>query len=94
MSPTNPDMKQGSSGWNKLPRVIQLLILEALMQDGCTLSRFATVSREWQTVLERHNFARIKLTPLRTVDFGSMIRRNRVLPGTRRLRLYLSRHGT
>ncbi|KAK3379781.1 hypothetical protein B0T24DRAFT_647243 [Lasiosphaeria ovina] len=81
MSPINPDMKQGSSGWNKLPGVIRLLILEALMQDGCTLSCFATGSREWQTVLERHNFARIKLTPLRTVDFGSMIHRNRALVG-------------
>jgi hypothetical protein len=35
------------------------------MQDGCTLARLATVSREWQTELERHNFARIRLTPLR-----------------------------
>ncbi|KAL7959161.1 hypothetical protein V8C34DRAFT_313621 [Trichoderma compactum] len=60
---------------------IRLLILEALVQDGCRLSRFATVSREWQTELERHNFARIKLTPSRLVDFNSIIHRNRAFVG-------------
>jgi hypothetical protein len=39
----------------------------------------ATVSREWQTIIERHNFARIKLTPSRLADFGSMVYRNRAL---------------
>jgi hypothetical protein len=38
--------------WDDLPRDIRLLILEALMQDGCTLCHLAIVSREWQTVLE------------------------------------------
>jgi hypothetical protein len=37
------------------------------------------VSREWQAELERYNFARIKLTPSRLVDFGSMVHRNRAL---------------
>ena len=73
--------KQWDSTWDGLPREIRLFILEALMQDGCTLGRLATVSREWQTELERHNFARIKLTPLRLVDFSSMIHRNRALVG-------------
>ncbi|KAI3330381.1 hypothetical protein F4824DRAFT_492287 [Ustulina deusta] len=71
--------KQWNSTWDGLPGEIRLLILEALMQDGCTLGRFATVSREWQTELERYNFARIKLTPSRLVDFSSMIHRNRAL---------------
>jgi hypothetical protein len=73
--------KQWDSTWDGLSREIRLLILEALMQDGCTLGRLATVSREWQTELERHNFARIKLTPSRLVDFSSMIHRNRALVG-------------
>ncbi|KIM93718.1 hypothetical protein OIDMADRAFT_61355 [Oidiodendron maius Zn] len=73
--------KQWDTTWDGLPREIRLLILEALIQDGCTLGRLATVSREWQTELERYNFARIKLTPLRVVDFGSMIHRNRALVG-------------
>jgi hypothetical protein len=51
------------------------------MQDGCTLARLATVSREWQTELERYNFARIKLTPSRLVNLSSMIHRNRALVG-------------
>lgn len=31
--------------------------------------------------LERHNFARIKLTPSRLAGFGSMVHRNRTLVG-------------
>ncbi|KAH6627960.1 hypothetical protein F5144DRAFT_535991 [Chaetomium tenue] len=65
--------------WGGLPREIRLLILKALMQDGCKLSHLATVSREWQIDLERHNFARIKLTTSRIGDFSSMVHRNRVL---------------
>ncbi|KAI0133733.1 hypothetical protein BJ170DRAFT_699613 [Xylariales sp. AK1849] len=72
---------QWDSTWDGLPREIRLLILEALMQDGCTLCRLATVSREWQTQLERYTFARIRLTPSRLVDFSSMIHRNRGLVG-------------
>ncbi|KAK4241607.1 hypothetical protein C8A03DRAFT_40959 [Achaetomium macrosporum] len=79
MSSISLGKKQWNSTWDGLPREIRLLILEALMQDGCTLARLATVSREWQTKLERYNFARIRLTPLHVVDFGSMIHRNRAL---------------
>src|SRR5438552_1420915 len=68
--------KQCDSTWDGLPREIRQLILEALMQDGCTLGRLATVSREWQRGLERHNFARTKLTPSRLDDFSSMTHRN------------------
>ena len=67
------------STWAGLPIEVRMLILRALMQDGCKLGRLATVSREWQTELERYNFARIKVTPSRLVDFGSMIHRNRAL---------------
>lgn len=65
--------------WYYLPAEIRILILEALLQDGCSLAGFATVSREWQTIIERHNFARIKLTPSRLLDFDSMVHRNRAL---------------
>lgn len=67
--------------WDGLPGEIRLLILKALVQDGCRLAHLATVSREWQVVLERHNFARIKLTPSRLADFRSMVHRNRTLVG-------------
>jgi hypothetical protein len=81
MSSISLGKKQWDSTWDGLPTEIRLLIFEALMQDGCTLGRLATVSREWQTELERYNFARIKLTPSRLVDFSSMIHRNRALVG-------------
>ncbi|KAH7407930.1 hypothetical protein BKA64DRAFT_693968 [Cadophora sp. MPI-SDFR-AT-0126] len=71
--------KQCAFTWDSFPDEIRLLIFKALMQDGCTLARLATVSREWEIELERYNFARIKLTPSRLVDFGSMIHRNRAL---------------
>ncbi|KAI0836554.1 hypothetical protein F5Y06DRAFT_305293 [Hypoxylon sp. FL0890] len=65
--------------WDYLPAEIRLMILEILLQDGCSLASFATVSREWQTIIERHNFAQIKLTPSCLDDFDSMLRRNRAL---------------
>lgn len=65
--------------WDRWPRAVRLVFLEALLEDGYRLAEFATVSREWQNVIEQHNFARIKLTPPRLADFGSMVRRNRSL---------------
>lgn len=79
MSSVPLENKRWDSTWNGLPAEIRLLILEALMQDGCKLSRFATVSREWQAEIERHNFARIKLTQWRLADFDSMVHRNQNL---------------
>ena len=37
------------------------------------------MSREWQTIIERHNFSRIKLTSSRVANFGLMVHRNRSL---------------
>ncbi|PNP74804.1 hypothetical protein FNYG_11941 [Fusarium nygamai] len=65
--------------WDSLPSEIRLLIFRSLMQDGSTLACLAAVSRAWQTDVERYNFARIKLTPSRLMDFRSMIRRNQGL---------------
>lgn len=73
--------RQWNSTWGGLPGEIRLLIFEALLQNGCKLSRFATVSREWQAEIERHNFAQIKVTPSCLADFDSMTRRNRALVG-------------
>jgi hypothetical protein len=79
MVSTSFGKRQWDSTWDGLPREIRLLILEALIQNGGALARLATVSREWQTDLERYNFARIKLTPSRLADFSSMIYRNGAL---------------
>lgn len=69
----------GKTSWHYLPAEIRPLILEVLLQDGCSLAGFAAVSREWQTIIDRHNFARINLTPSRLADFGPVIYRNRAL---------------
>ncbi|KAK4177002.1 hypothetical protein QBC36DRAFT_345818 [Triangularia setosa] len=57
--------------WDSLARETRLLILKTLMQDGCPLSYFVTVSQEWQTGLEQHILARIKLTPSLLADFAT-----------------------
>ncbi|KAL7794252.1 hypothetical protein V8C37DRAFT_409299 [Trichoderma ceciliae] len=60
-----------------LPTEVRHMILEALVKDGRGLARFATVSREWQAVIEPHTFKRIKITPSRIAEFDDMTRRNR-----------------
>jgi hypothetical protein len=74
-------MTAHKTSWHCLPAEIRISILEALLQDSCqvSLASLATVSREWQTVIERHNFARIKLTLSRLTDFSLIICRNRAL---------------
>lgn len=79
--------------WHCLPAEIRLLVLEALPQVSCSLAGFATVSREWQKIIERHNFARIKLTPSRLADFSSMVYRNRALVRYMWLCLELQEYG-
>jgi hypothetical protein len=79
MSSTSPGQGQWSGTWYGLPGEIQLLILRALIHDGCPLSGFVTVCRQWQTVIERHIFSRIRLTPSRLANFDAMLQRNRVL---------------
>ncbi|KAL6854097.1 hypothetical protein J3F83DRAFT_494822 [Trichoderma novae-zelandiae] len=64
--------------WHRLPPEIRIQILRSLLaQDGYSMAHYAAVSREWQAVIEPHNFARIKLTPSRIDHFGHMVYRNR-----------------
>ena len=65
--------------WTILPTEVRLMILEAALQSGCKLANLAAVSREWQTVIERHNFASIKLTQARLAEFQSMVYHKRIL---------------
>lgn len=55
------------------------MILQAVIDGNSSVADFATVSREWQKVMEQHNFSQIKLTPSRLVDFSSVIHRNRAI---------------
>ncbi|KAI7785428.1 hypothetical protein LA080_007265 [Diaporthe eres] len=70
--------------WGKLPTEIRLLILNFSLHTasvGRKLSRLAMVSQEWQAVVERQNFARLRLTPSCLAEFPSMTHRNRHLVG-------------
>lgn len=49
------------------------------MDDSPSFAGFATVSREWQEIVERRNFARIKVTTSRLASFNSVVYRNRAL---------------
>lgn len=64
--------------WAFVPTEIRLMILEAVLQSGSGLANVAAVSHEWQTVIEKHNFASIKLTQPRLADFESIVYRRRV----------------
>jgi hypothetical protein len=68
-----------SASWAALAKEIQLLILKFVLSDGCSLAQLATVSSQWQTVIERHNFERINLTLWRIPDLGPITHRNRAL---------------
>ncbi|KAJ3527745.1 hypothetical protein NM208_g10550 [Fusarium decemcellulare] len=65
--------------WDHIPVEIRQMILKCLLQNGCSLASLATVSREWQTVIEQQNFARIKVTPSSLGSLDQMITRNRKL---------------
>jgi hypothetical protein len=53
------------------------MVLQALVEDGRSLARFATVSREWQKMIEQHTFSRIRVTPPRIPQLNVMTSRNR-----------------
>ncbi|KAI0145555.1 hypothetical protein GGR57DRAFT_506750 [Xylariaceae sp. FL1272] len=65
--------------WSAFPAEIKLMVVNHLVRDGCELAPLATVSRQWQHIIERRNFQRIKLTPSRMHEFGPMTQRNRAL---------------
>jgi hypothetical protein len=48
-----------------LPSWIWYHILKILLKDGVSCAAFAAVSREWQAIIERRNFERLKVTPQR-----------------------------
>ncbi|EGR46046.1 uncharacterized protein TRIREDRAFT_80685 [Trichoderma reesei QM6a] len=60
-----------------LPAEVRHMILEALVKDGRELASFAVVCREWQAVIERQTFKRIRVTPSRIAQLNDMTRRNR-----------------
>ncbi|CAH0049311.1 unnamed protein product [Clonostachys solani] len=60
---SRPNSSEKTANRNLLPEEVGFLVPEALIQDGCSLSNAAAVSREWQSIIEPHIFTRIMLTP-------------------------------
>jgi hypothetical protein len=66
-------------GFPLLPPEIRVEIIRRLLDhwhlDGWneSLAPYASVSREWQAVVERHTFAELKLTHRRLSDFGQIV---------------------
>ncbi|KAI0191568.1 hypothetical protein F4808DRAFT_474055 [Astrocystis sublimbata] len=64
--------------WARLPPEIQYMILDEICNlHDYKIARCAAVSRQWQAIIERHNFSRIMLTPKRLRQLHYMVRRNR-----------------
>lgn len=47
--------------WISLLPDIRRIILELLVQKNCDLASYAVVCKEWQPIMERKNFSRLKL---------------------------------
>ncbi|OIW32387.1 hypothetical protein CONLIGDRAFT_678788 [Coniochaeta ligniaria NRRL 30616] len=60
-----------------LPAEIRLMILELLAQEKHGLASYASVCKEWAAVIEKKNFARLKLRPSCLDDLENMVGRQR-----------------
>ncbi|KAI5861472.1 hypothetical protein GGS23DRAFT_606331 [Durotheca rogersii] len=66
--------------WTSLPAEIRLMILDAITQQKHPgWASFASVCKEWQSVIERRNFHRLKLRASCLNDFERIIVRPREL---------------
>ncbi|KAK7975705.1 hypothetical protein PG989_014168 [Apiospora arundinis] len=65
-------MSQFSITWGSFPPLIRSMVLDQLMKDAGRgpLSLYATVSREWQRLIEQHNFSRIRVNAERLASFS------------------------
>jgi hypothetical protein len=67
------------SSWGSLPAELRLVILELLAQEKSGLASYAQVCKEWQAVIEKKNFGRLKLRASCLDDFEHMVNRQRGL---------------
>jgi hypothetical protein len=63
------------TSWHNLPVHARQRIIDIVSQTDGSLAPYATVSREWQPVVERRNFSYIKLTMPRIEEFDLMTTR-------------------
>jgi hypothetical protein len=89
--------------WEHLPPKIRLIILKMLAEDTDCSSKidtrktnmacYATVSKEWQAVIEKKNFSRLTLSPPCLGTFDKTVRRQRGLIKHIWLRVKLRTYG-
>lgn len=63
--------------WGNFPCEIRWMILTALTRNESSLSRYASVCREWQQVIEQSTFHQVKVTPERLPWLDEMTRPRR-----------------
>ncbi|KPM39701.1 hypothetical protein AK830_g6876 [Neonectria ditissima] len=85
-------MSSTKASWTGLPPSVRHQILDLLLLEGRSLTGFATVSREWQGVIEPYTFARITLTPSRLAHSEAILSRKRSLVRYIWLRFELERY--
>ncbi|KAK6840674.1 hypothetical protein PG995_016428 [Apiospora arundinis] len=68
-------MSQLSITWDRFPPQVRSMVLDQLMKDAGrgSLGLYATVSREWQRLIEHHNFSRIRVNAERLASFNSCV---------------------
>lgn len=64
--------------WHSIPVEIQMHVLEALVLHEDS-ARYASICRAWQTIIERRNFAHLKVTQSRLAGFSDIGYRHRHL---------------
>ncbi|EGX94093.1 hypothetical protein CCM_02364 [Cordyceps militaris CM01] len=62
--------------WDNLPKKIKTTIIDLVAKDDWPCGALATVSREFQMLIEPHTFQSITVTPARIAEFGKMTARN------------------
>jgi hypothetical protein len=63
--------------WDSLPAALQLVILGLLAQENSGLASYAQACKEWQAVIEKKNFSRLKLRASCLDDFEHTVSRHR-----------------
>ena len=82
-----------SASYSDLPPELRCMIVQHLIQDGCSLAPLATLSRQWAAMIEPYTFSRLRLTPARVPQLDAMTRRNRSRVRYLWLCLELDRYG-
>lgn len=77
---TSTSAKIATHNWSCLPQEIRYEIIETIIhQKSPGWSSYASVCKEWQLIVEKHNFRRLKLQPSCLGDFEDIIKQRQHL---------------